>query len=218
MEGIIYRVQSYQEHARLLFTYTSHGKVTLIAKGSQKLNASSRVISQFLTCLTFTEVALKTMYTLNSPKLINDYALIKADYHQTQAAALMLEVIDQFIVEDVNHQAIYDELKAALEAKDMTISSLAFVMRMLKPLGLGLDLKPDGRIVKGISIEKGGLVYEDEEGFVDLDVKVATPLLKLYYLPYNEHDIYEIDIIKEIKEFIQKYYQYHLQTTLKNLK
>jgi len=218
MEGIIYRVQPYQENARLLFTYTPKGKVTLIAKGSQKLNASSRVIAQFLTQLSFNETLGKSMYTLSDPKIIYDYLMIKDDYGHTQAAALMLEVIDKFIVEDQNHPAIYQELILALNAPDIEISSLQFVLRMLKPLGLGLDLKPDGRTVVGVSVEKGGLIYEGEEGFSDLDVKAATPLLKLYYLPYNEHGIYEIDTMKEIKSFIQKYYEYHLQTTLKNLK
>lgn len=218
MEGIIYRVQPYQEHARLLFTYTPKGKVTLIAKGSQKLNASTRVLAQFLTRLSFKEVPSKSMYTLLEPKLIDDYHKIKDNYQQTQAAALILEIIDHFIVEDAIHQSIYNEIIAALEATDIEISALQFSLKMLNPLGLALNLNPDGRKVRGVSIENGGLVYEDEDGFIDLDVKAATPLLKLYYLPYNEHSIYAIDTLNEIKEFIQKYYQFHLQTTLKNLK
>lgn len=218
MEGIIYRVQPYQEHARLLFTYTPQGKVTLIARGSQKLNASVRVIAQYLTRITFKESKDKSMFTLSEPSLINDYQHIKDDYHQTQSAALMLEIIDKCIVHETFHQAIYDTLNEALEAPDLTLSAIAFSLKMLVPLGVGLDLKPDGRTIKGVSVEKGGLVYENESSPIDLDVKEATPLLKLYYLPYNEHGIYEIDTLKAIKNFIQRYYEYHLQTTLKNLK
>lgn len=218
MEGMIYRVQPYQEHARLLFTYTPKGKITLIARGSQKLNTSSRVMAQFLTRLSFKETPVKTMYTLSDPKLLNDYHFIKDDFNQTQAAALILEIVDQFITTDANHEVIYNEMISALDADDVSISALQFALKMLYPLGLALNLKPDGRKVRGVSIEKGGLVYEHEDGFIDLDVKAATPLLKLYYLPYNEHSIYEIDNLNEIKDFIQKYYQFHLQTTLKNLK
>ncbi len=218
MEGVIYRVQPYQEHARLLFAYTPKGKITLIARGSQKMKASSRVIAQFLTRLSFTAIERKTMYTLKEPKLLDEFKVIKEDYHQTQAAALMLEIIDKFVVEDADHNMLYHSLIKALSASDVLVSSLAFALKMLQPLGVGLTLKPDGRVVRGVSIENGGLVYEGEDGFIDLDVKAATPLLKLYYLPYNEHGIYEIDTLAEIKSFIQKYYQYHLQTTLKNLK
>lgn len=219
MEGIIYRIQPYQESARLLFTYTPKGKVTLIARGSQKLKASSRVIAQFLTCLAFKEnTSNRTMFSLSDAKLIDDYKAVKDDYDQTQSAALMLEVIDKFVVEDSQHEAIYNALKTALKIPDIQLAALSFILKMLRPLGLELNLKPDGRMVRGVSIEKGGLIYEGEDGCVDLDVKAATPLLKLYYLPYNELGIYEIDTLSEIKSFIQKYYQYHLQTTLKNLK
>ncbi len=218
MEGIVYKVQPYQESARLLFTYTPFGKVTLIAKGSQKLNASSRVMAQFLTKITFKEHLNKSMYTLADATLIDDYQAIKDDYHHTQSAALMLEIIDKFIVHDVNHEAIYKTLNDALIAPNIDVASLSFSLKMLRPLGLDIDLKPDGRLVRGVSVEKGGLIYDGEEGFIDLDVKAATPLLKLTYLPYNEHGIYEIDTLNDIKSFIQKYYQYHLQTTLKNLK
>ena len=106
----------------------------------------------------------------------------------------------------------------SLEAPLFDVSSLGFALRMLQSLGVGLSLKPDGRMIRGVNIEKGGLVYQDEDDIIDLDVKEAIILLKLYYLPYNEHGIYEIDTLKAIKIFIQKYYQYHLQTTLKNLK
>ena len=43
MEGLIYKVQPYQEHARLLFVYTPKGKKTLLAQGSQKLNSENRI-------------------------------------------------------------------------------------------------------------------------------------------------------------------------------
>ncbi len=218
MEGMIYRVQPYKENARLLFVYTPKGKVTLIARGSQKMKASSRVIAQYLTRLSFKEYPQKSMYTMVDPKIIDDYHHIKNDYHLTQSAALMLEVIDKFIVEDAPHQAIYESLIIALQTPLINIAALSFCLKILHPLGLNINLKPDGRTIKGISIEKGGLIYQDEEGFIDLDVKAATPLLKLYYLPYNELGIYEIDTLNDIKSFIQRYYEYHLQTTLKNLK
>lgn len=218
MEGIIYRIQPYQESARLLYVYTNKGKRTLIARGSQKLKSSARVIAQFLTRISFKENVNRTMYALSEAKIIDDFAAIKEDYHHTQSAALMLEIIDKFILSDVNHEAIYNMLNMALKSNNIALTSLSFALKMLRPLGLELDLKPNGQVIRGVGIEKGGLIYEGEDGFIDLDIKATTPLLKLTYLPYNELGIYEIDTIKEIKQFIQKYYQYHLQTTLKNLK
>ncbi|MCD4826568.1 MAG: DNA repair protein RecO [Acholeplasmataceae bacterium] len=217
MEGLIYKVQPYQESSRLLFVFTPKGKVTLMARGAQKLKEKSRVLSQFLTHISFKEQINKKFYTLSEPKIINEFNLIKTDYHKTKKAALILEIIDQLVVDQVNYQFIFDDMILALNQSDITVSSLSFSLKILKPLGYELNLTADGRTIKGISIEKGGLVYQGEEESIDLNTKDALSLLKLYYLPYNEHGIYEIDILKRLEEFVQKYYQYHLHITLKNM-
>ena len=80
-----------------------------------------------------------------------------------------------------------------------------------------MDLSGDGRKIKGINIEKGGLVYQGELDYLDLDVKDAISLLKLSLMPYTELESLDQEILSKIKEFILKYYQFHLQTTLKNL-
>lgn len=217
MEGLIYRVQPYQESSRLLFVFTPKGKITLLARGAQKLKEKSRVLSQFLTHISFKEQEHKKFYTLSEPKIINEYQALKNDYHQTKKAALILEIIDQLVVDQVNYKAIFDDMILALNQSDIKVSSLSFSLKILKPLGYELNLTADGRSIKGISIEKGGLVYQGEQESIDLNTKDALSLLKLYYLPYNEHGIYEIDILTKLEEFIKKYYQYHLHITLKNM-
>lgn len=216
MEGIIYKVQPYQEHARLLFTYTPQGKCTLLAQGSQKLNHSNRILAQFLTHISFKEHQ-KSFYTLQDAKIINDYQNIKKDFHLTKQAALILEIIDHFIVDEMVHEHIFQEVIRAIDANQLHLSSLSFALKILKPLGYELNLFLDGRKVKGINIIKGSIIYEDESDPIDLSVKDSTYLLKLLYLPYQALEEIPTDIYHKIKEFILKYYQYHLQTTLKNL-
>ncbi|BCR35542.1 DNA repair protein RecO [Mariniplasma anaerobium] len=217
MEGLIYRVQPYQESSRLLFVFTPKGKITLLARGAQKLKEKSRVLSQFLTHISFKEQDRKTFYTLSEPKIINEYQALKTDYHKTKKAALILEIIDQLVIDHVNYKSIFDDMILALNENDINVSSLSFSLKILKPLGYELNLTADGRTIKGISIEKGGLVYQGEQESIDLNTKDALSLLKLYYLPYNEHGIYEIDTLAKLEEFIKKYYQYHLHITLKNM-
>ena len=88
MEGIIYKVQPYQEHGRLCFTYTEQGKVTLYAHGAQKVNHASRILAQFLTKIRFKE-GKKGFLTLQEGEIVDDFKVIKSDFHQTKAAALM---------------------------------------------------------------------------------------------------------------------------------
>ncbi len=216
MEGLIYRVQPYQENARLLFVYTPKGKKTLLAQGSQKMNQVSRVLSQFLTHIEFKE-SEKTFVTLAESKIVNDFSIIKNDFHQTKSAALILEIIDHLIVENYNHQVIFHEMMLALNSDKIHEASMSFAIKILKPLGYPLDLSGDGRKIRGINIEKGGLVYAEETDDLDLDVKDAIIMLKLALMPYTELESLDSEIIKKIKGFILKYYQFHLQTTLKNL-
>ncbi|MBU1094674.1 MAG: DNA repair protein RecO [Firmicutes bacterium] len=216
MEGLIYKVQPYQEHARLLFVYTPKGKKTLLAQGSQKLNHPNRILAQYLTQIEFKDQD-KSFLTLSEAKIIDDFSKIKEDYLLTKNSAFMLEIIDQLIVDDYNHQEIYQDLILALHAKYPEIASLSFALKILKPLGYPLDMNADGRKVLGVNIEKGGLVYQGETNIIDLDIKEAIVLLKLNFIPYQDLEQYETEIIHKIKEFILKYYQYHLQSTLKNL-
>ena len=218
MEGLIYKVQAYKETSRLLFVFTPIGKITLLAKGAQKVTDKSRVISQYLTHISFKEQQGKTFYTMQDPKIINDYANIKKDYHKTKQAALILEIIDTLLIDHIDYKHIFNEVILALNESDIKVSSLSFALKILKPLGYQLDLDADGRSIKGVSIEKGGLIYKNEPFSIDLNTKEAVFLLKLIYLPYNEHGIYEIDILDKIEQFIKKYYQYHLNVTLKHLK
>ncbi len=217
MEGLIYKVQSYQEHARLLFVYTPKGKKTLLAQGSQKLNSQNRILAQYLTQIEFKDQD-KTFIRLSEAKIIDEFSKIKEDFNQTKQAALMLEIIDQLVVDAYHHQEIYQELIEALHTDHLEIASLSFALKILKPLGYPLDLNADGRKVNGVNIENGGLIYHNESGIIDLDIKEAIVLLKLNFIPYQELELYEVETIQKIKEFILKYYQYHLQTTLKNLK
>ena len=217
MEGIIYKVQPYQEHARLLFVYTKHGKKTLLAQGSQKLNNQNRILSQYLTQIEFKD-SEKSFVTLAEAKIINDFSKIKEDYTLTKQAALMLEIIDQLVVDNYHHQEVSRDLIEALSSEHLGISALSFALKMLKPLGYPLDLNADGRKVLGVNIENGGLVYQNELDIIDLEIKEAIILLKLNFIPFEDLEVYETDSLDKIKEFILKYYQYHLQTTLKNLK
>lgn len=216
MEGIIYRVQPYQEHGRLLFVYSIEGKKTLLAQGSQKITHASRVLSQYLTKIQY-KSSEKSFFTLQEGKILDDYQVIKSDYQKTKDASVMLEIIDHIITDREDHMTIYKELDGALQSEDVTLGMMSFATKVLKHLGFGLSLKPDGRTVIGVSIIKGGLIYRDEALVPDLDTKEALDLLKLTLKPYNALDRIDSDIQLSIRNFIYRYYQYHLQTTLKNL-
>jgi DNA repair protein RecO (recombination protein O) len=216
MEGIIYKVQPYKEHARLLFVYTKQGKKTLIAQGSQKTNNPTRVLAQYLSHIEFKD-SDKSMFTLSEAKLINDFQAIKESYDKTKQAALILEIIDRVLIEDIQHDWIYKEVLAALYANNIQSSALSFSFKMLKPLGYELQFIADGRPLKGVSIAEGGIIYQIENKHVDLDLKDAVICLKLSKMPYEDCPTLDDYQWVTIKNFVLEYYRYHLQTTLKTL-
>ena len=216
MEGIIYKVQAYQEHARLCFIYTKIGKRTLLAQGSQKVNSPYRILAQYLTKIDFKEQP-KTFMTLQEGKILDDYPKIKTDFHQTKAAGLILELIDHAIMDNMNHQRLYHEIDLALQSSNIILASLSFATKLIEPLGYQMDLSGDGRRIKGVSIERGSIIYEEENHPIDLDIKGSVDLLRLSRIPYSDLDQQPFHHLTKIKEFIFKYYQFHLQLTLKNL-
>ncbi len=114
MEGLIYKVQPYKESSRLIFVYTPKGKHTLIAKGAQKLNDKTRVITQYLTHLSFKEKEGQTFYTLQDAKLLNEFSHIKNDYQKTKQAAVMLEIIDLLMLDHIDDNLVFNEIIEAL--------------------------------------------------------------------------------------------------------
>jgi len=216
MEGLIYKVQPYKENTRLLFIYTTEGKKTLIAQGVEKLTNQNRILAQYLTLIGFKNQD-KSMLRLSEAVLIDDFSVIKQAYHQTKSAAVILEILDKLIVEEQNHSDIFNLAKSALKSPFIEEAALMFSIKIQKMLGYAIDLNPDGRVVKGISIEKGGLVYENESYRIDLDVKTSIDVLKLFSKTFEQLNALPQETIDKIKDFIFKYVEYHLQTTLKNL-
>lgn len=216
MEGLIYKVQPYLESARLLFVYTPVGKKTLLAQGSQKVNHPNRILAQYLTHIEFKNQD-KTFLTLSEAKIKQDFAALKTDFLKTKSAAIVLEIIDQLMIDHVPHEKIFAEMMNALSSEYIHEAALSFAIKVLKTLGYPIDLIPDGRPINGISITKGGIVYDDEPYLIDLEVKEAVQLLRLSVLPYTDLIPIDWETSSKIKIFILKYYQYHLQTTLKNL-
>ncbi len=216
MEGIIYKTQSYLENDRLLFLYTPQGKITLIAKGSQKMTSLSRVLGQYLTQIEFKETTNRSMYSLVDGKILNDYQNIKNDYELTQSAAAILYMVDACVSDNEDHQPIYDELVEALKYFRQEVV-LAFGFRLAKRLGYPLSLKPDGRQVKGFNLEQGSLVYIGENTTVDLDVSLTTILLKLIHLSYDTIEKIESINLLKLKKCLIRYYEHHLDTHLRHL-
>ena len=217
LKGLIFKTQSYRESSRLLQTYTEFGKITLMARGAERINSNDRILSQYLTEIEFSYTTFKDFMTLKEARLINDYKEIKSDFFKTKAASLILEILDKTTLGSDNHAAIYQLAISSLNFSNLKISSYSFALKILYYLGYGIDLKGDGRKIKGVNLELGRIIYEEENYPVFLNYYETIELLKITYSKIENLETFSNEFIAKLKVFINKYYQYHLNVNIKAL-
>jgi len=216
MEGLILKVQPYRDNDRMCFVHTPEGKRTLIARSAQKTNNADRILAQYMTRISFKDAG-RPIQTLSGGTILDGYPAIKDDVRQLRHAAVVLEILDRVVIGDFDHQSIYDNAIQALDAPLVKEASFAFALRMTRPLGIGISLEADGRPVKGVSVDRGGIVYKEESIHADLDVQDTIVVLKLMRIPYESLEALDEATCQRIIVFIRTYYQYHLNVTLKTL-
>lgn len=212
MEGIVRSVSSYNENDRLIFLYTAVGRITLIAKGAQKVTSELRTIGQYLNLISFKEVPFKQMYILMEAKLINGYQDLKTDYDTTLKVSILFDLLS-FVSDNDDHEKIFILLKDALnQLSDEVVLSFGF--KLLKYLGYQMNLKPDGRDVMGFNIMEARLVYKHEHLKRDLDLSLTTELLKLTYQSNDLLQKLDKATYHALKKFMYDYYEYHTDSKL----
>ena len=207
MEGIVYKQQSYLENDRLIFVYTPKGRMTLVAKGSQKMTSNIRNVAQYLNLISFKDVPGKTMFNLVEGTTLNDFMVIKNDYEKMTQASILFDLLS-FVADNDQHEEIYELLKGVLTSFSKE-SVLSFGFKLLKYLGYHISLKPDGRKVKGVNIKTASIVYEKEPYVADINVTETTSLVRLIYQDYDKIEPLDLNQYSQLKHFMYAYYEYH---------
>jgi len=183
-----------------------------VVKGSLTQKSSSRNICQFLNVISFEDVYGKTMFSPKNLLLVDDHELIKKDYHKLKEFSVMTEIIDKCVSDHDNHKSIYELVKSSLSNIDF--GYLRFCLKMIYLLGYNLNLVPDGRVIIGYNIESSKLVYEDEKSNIDFSTKEIKLILDV--ITNKEIQLKDNEVLI-VKNFIKKYYQYHIDLNLKNI-
>lgn len=215
VEGIIYKTQPYLESGKLCYVYTKRGKVTLHAKGAQKMTSPDRVLTQYLTKISFDDHH-KDMMTLMNARMIEDYEAIKSSLDSVKMVSVMLAIIDHLVVENMDHVWLYERLEKALHYKDLlSLNQIRFALHFLFHAGYDIHLEGNGQPLKGYHIELGRVIYENESIPIDLNVSLMTRLHELKYTKYDTIITVENETLTRLMSFIKSYIQYHLNYNLK---
>src|SRR5690606_28974003 len=110
----------------------------------------------------------------------------------------------QLVYDHEPHQEIYPLILNALTAYQKE-NVIAFGFKLLKFIGYPIDLKPTSKKVKGISIKLSRLVYDDEPEKSDISIELATHILKMTYLNYDQLETLSLEAYQHIKKFLYDY-------------
>lgn len=216
MIGLIYKTQPYQDTNKLLYVYSNRGKITLVARGSQRLSSELRMVSQYLTLIEFYDNG-KNMQPLREVKLLNSYDFLKNDFFKAKYAAVMLEALDKVRDVNLNHEAVLNELRIALLQDHLKEASLSFLIKLISEAGFKPNLTPSGNDVIGFNIKTSSLIYKGDLHPLDLELRQTIILVKLLNLNIEKIGEISNSDYEILRKFIKKYYDYHINVNLKNI-
>ena len=216
MIGLIYKTQPYQDTNKLLYVYSNRGKITLVARGSQRLSSELRMVSQYLTLIEFYDNG-KNMQPLREVKLLNSYDFLKTDFFKAKYAAVMLEALDKVRDQNLNHEAVLNELRIALLSDNLKESSLSFLIKLISEAGFRPNLTSKEKDVIGFNLKNSQLVYKGEPITLDLELRETIILVKLLNLDTEKVEAMSPKDDATLRKFIKKYYDYHINVNLKNI-
>lgn len=216
IEGLIYKVMPYLESNRLLYTYTPQGKVTLYAKGAQKMTSPLRIAAQYLTHIEVDVHKKEGLIPVSQMKIIHDFQDIKSSFINIKEVALILELIDVVVEEDSPHDIIFKDVITILHHEHRQELSLRFMLRLLNYIGYDLDIKGNGKDVIGFHIPSASLLYVGDIKTSSISMIDLITLLQLKYTNYDTILKISDAQLKSLKTFLIDYIEYHVHIKIKN--
>lgn len=211
-KGLIYKTQDYKESSKLLFVYTPHGKITLVANGVKSYKHEYRVLAQYLTEIEFAYQE-KDMMPLSKAVYLNGFDALKSNYQWLVKQSVILEIIDHLITTDIDHDKIYP---LAIEQLNQPYGYLIFALKLLFAFGYRLNFVGDDPT--GFSIKNAQVTTEKSEAFPDVDLETTVLIASLYFYKSGDDVQLEPTQIKQIEKFIKTFYRYHMEYDIKGLK
>jgi len=144
IKGYIIRTIDYKETSKLLYVYTEHGIISMIARGVKKMNSPMRHVAQsgMLANFTITEGKLPT---LKEAELINYYKHTKQDFDKHSIMHSLHDYIYYNTHDHDNHKKLFLFLEKVLSRLDESALThellLVFELKYLHFLGAGVNFK-----------------------------------------------------------------------------
>ena len=228
VDGIIIKTTDYKDSSKIIDILTKeYGIIGVIAKGCKTLKSSLRSVCEKLTFATFTIYYKKDKLSiLSEARVINNFSNIKKDIEKISYASFLIDLTSQVYKQNSDNE-IYDILISALIKINDNFNPLVITNIVeLKYLEyLGVMPKLDGCTICGsknvvtLSSDKGGYLCSKCRINEPIISDKAIKLVRMYTLvdinKISKLDINK-DVIKEVNDFIDDYYDRYTGLYLKS--
>lgn len=225
LQGIVIKKNDYKENANLITLLTKDGKISLIVRGSKKINSVTRNYTNLFTKMNFNATSNLKLNTLTEGSIINSYININTDLDKINVGLLILEKINKLTDEVLNQELLYNFVSTILDKLENTqypnTLLTLFDVKLLYLLGVTPEFKEcticRKKDIKDyvFSIINGGIICKSHLINYDLNNEETNALELLLFIKLDKIDEKFLSLISKyndkISKVVDKFYEYHLE-------
>ena len=216
----------YKENANLITLLTKEGKLSLIVRGSKKINSVTRNYTNLFTKMDFNSTNNLRLNTLTEADILKSHVNINNDFDKMNIGLIILEKINKLTDEISNQELLYDFVSLILERLEETkypntLLSL-FEVKLLYLLGVSPEFKECTICSKKsdnynvFSAHNGGIICNNHQiNNYDLSGNETKALELLFFIKPDKVDEEFLSLVNEyndsISKTIDKFYEIHLE-------
>jgi len=222
-KGIILRSIDFKETSKIIYLITESGIRSVIVRGAKKITGRTLFLTN-----SFIEIEYQAkeadLPVLTDGDLLFDFSEIRNDFKKyffAENISAYLYLASPEIDFSLLYRLFHSTLKQIVEQEESEIISFAFEIKFLFFLGLKPELTvcvSCGREeISGIDVTRGGFICQEHKGTKTFSLEAALKIKELFYCKLESLKSLEInaEIRKEIRQFINSYYQGHANFTNK---
>lgn len=226
LQGIVIKKIDYKENANLITLLTKEGKISLIVRGSKKINSVTRNYTNLFTKMNFNSTNNLKLNTLTEASILKSYVNINNDLDKMNIGLIILEKINKLTDEISNQELLYDFVSLIFDKLEETnfpntLLSL-FEVKLLYLLGVSPEFKECTICSKKqeehnvFSAHNGGIICSSHLiNNYDLNENETKALELLFFIKPDKVDDEFLSLVNEynsnISNTLDKFYEIHLE-------
>lgn len=228
IEGLVLKSIDYKESSKIVYIYTDEGLKSVLIHGANKIKSRKLNFSRVLNYVQIYGSG-KNMLTFRDGDILEGFPKIANNLEKYTYSLHILELVYSFSNHEHNHEKLLGYLLKVFNKISQTEEYIPYLnsveLKLLYLLGVNPMFKHcvscDRTDNLTFSIVEGGMCCPDHLlNPTRVNPDTLDKLKFLYYFNIEENKMvdFDLDTLREIRNIIDKYYEYHLNTKTKSRK